>query len=280
MRQLAGKVAVVTGAASGIGLGLARRLAEEAMAVVLADVEAEALERAGSELAARGAEVEVVPTDVSQAPEVQALADRAVQRFGRVELLCNNAGVGAGGLVEEAPASVWDWVLGVNLWGVLNGLRAFLPILRAQPEAHVVNTASVAGLLAVPGMAPYCASKHAVVAVSECLHHETALVCPQVKVSVLCPGWTRTRILDSARNWPGRLGPAPEPSSHPLAQAAAAALRQRVEQGMSPEEVAGLVVEAVRQERFWVLTQPEDFGPAVLERARAAVAGQAPPMPA
>jgi len=202
VREFGGRVAVVTGGASGIGFSLASAFAAEGMKVVLGDIEAPALDDAVGKLESSGAEVIGVVTDVSDGVQVQALADAAVARFGAIHIACNNAGVGAGGLSWEAPLSTWEWVLGVNLWGVIHGLRAFVPILMQQPQGYVVNTASVAGLVAGPLMAPYNASKHAVVALSETLHHEMAMMAPHVKVSVLCPGWVRTRIADSARNRP------------------------------------------------------------------------------
>src|SRR5690242_3542400 len=162
MKDLAGKVAVVTGAASGIGLGLATRFVAEGAKVVLADVEKPALDDAVSKLEADGGEVAGVVTDVTVPAQVDALADAAFARFGEVHMLCNNAGVGGGGLSWEAPLSTWEWVLGVNMWGVIHGLRAFVPRMLGQPEGHVVNTASVAGLVAAPFMGPYNASKHAV----------------------------------------------------------------------------------------------------------------------
>ena len=248
MQELTGRVAVVTGAASGIGFALASAFAAEGMQVVLADVEAPALDDAVAKLAAGGADVLGVRTDVSDGAQMQALADAAVDRYGAVHVLCNNAGVGGGGLSWEAPLATWEWVLGVNLWGVIHGVRAFVPILMRQPEAHVVNTASVAGLVAGPFMGPYNASKHAVVALSETLHHEMGIMAPQVKVSVLCPGWVRTRIADSARNRPG--GPAEDPVA---AAGFAQALQALIDRGLAPEVVAEKVIAAIRAEQFWIL---------------------------
>ncbi|MDQ1509713.1 MAG: hypothetical protein QOG50_1557, partial [Actinomycetota bacterium] len=196
---------------------------------------------------ASGAKVIGLVTDVSDAAQVQALADAAVERFGAIHIACNNAGVGAGGLSWEAPLSTWEWVLGVNLWGVIHGLRAFVPILMQQSQAYVVNTASIAGVVAGPFMAPYNASKHAVVALSETLHHEMAMMAPQVKVSVLCPGWVRTRIADSARN-------RPDESAEDAAgeSVLSGLLHTLVDKGMSSDEVATKVLAAIRAEQFWI----------------------------
>ena len=256
MEDFAGRVAVVTGGASGIGYALASAFAGEGMKVVLGDIEAPALDEAVGKLEATGAEVIGVRTDVSDGAQVQALADAAVARFGAIHIACNNAGVGAGGLSWEAPLSTWEWVLGVNLWGVIHGLRAFVPILMQQPEAHVVNTASVAGLVGGPFMGPYNASKHAVVAITETLYHEMGLMAPHVKVSVLCPGWVRTRIAESARNRPGDV--ADDGAEDSLMSGV---LQPFIDNGMPPEEVASKVLGAIRAERFWILPHDgtEDF---------------------
>lgn len=254
MQDFTGRVAVVTGGASGIGFAMAQRFAEAGAHVVLGDVEADALEAAGEKLAATGTEVLTLVTDVTDATQVQALADATVERFGAVHVVCNNAGVGGGGLSWETPLETWQWVLGVNLWGVIHGVRSFVPRLIEQPEGHVVNTASVAGLTAPPFMAPYNASKHAVVAVSESLHHELAMAAPHVKVSCVCPAWVRTRIFESERNRPAHLALPPEPDREAMGEM----LRVMVESGMGPDEVAGQVMAAIRAERFWVLTHDDE----------------------
>lgn len=248
MREFAGRVVVVTGGASGIGLALARRFAAEGMKVVVGDVEAPALDDAVRALKDTGADAFGVVTDIGNAEQVQALADATLDRFGAVHVVCNNAGVGGGGLSWEAPLSTWEWVLGVNLWGVIHGIRTFVPLLLQQDEGYVVNTASLAGLVAGPFMAPYNASKHAVVAMSETLHHELALMGAKVKVSVLCPGWVDTRIADAARNRPPSL--TPEGDSSALG---ADFLKTVLAQGMPPAEVADKVLAAVRDEQFWIL---------------------------
>jgi NAD(P)-dependent dehydrogenase (short-subunit alcohol dehydrogenase family) len=256
VKELEGRVAVITGGASGIGLGLAHRFAAEGMKLVIGDVETAALDDAVATLRGKGAEVLGVVTDVADPDQVQALADAAVSRFGGVHVCCNNAGVGTGGLSWEIPRATWEWVLGVNLWGVIHGIRTFVPLLVQQPEAHVVNTASIAGLVAAPFMGPYNASKHAVVAISETLHHELAMHAPHVKVSVVCPGWVRTKIADSERNRPPHLRV--DDTAATLEAAGAEMLRGFLEQGMSPDLVAGKVVTALREDRFWVLTHDDE----------------------
>jgi NAD(P)-dependent dehydrogenase (short-subunit alcohol dehydrogenase family) len=272
MEELAGRVAVVTGAASGIGRALAERWAAEGMRVVMADIEKEVLAEAADSLRDKGSDVLAVPTDVSDGAQVDALAEAAREAYGGVHLLCNNAGVGTGGPVAELTAGDWKWVLGVNLWGVIHGLRAFLPgMLESGEEGHVVNTASVAGLLGAPWMGPYAASKFAVVGISECLYHE--LVRTRVGISVLCPSWVNTNIQSSFRNRPAHLGGGlPKNEGGPLTEA----LAQLLAAGMAPETVADHVAAAVRRRRFWVLTHPEVL-PALEARAAGIVAGENPP---
>jgi NAD(P)-dependent dehydrogenase (short-subunit alcohol dehydrogenase family) len=253
MELTAGKVAVVTGAASGIGLALAERFARAGLNVVLADVEQTALEAAEQKIARLGVKTLAVPTDVSDEASVQALAAASVDRFGAVHIICNNAGVSSASDPWFGPLSAWKWVLGVNLWGVIHGIRAFLPLVAMQGEGHIVNTASVAGLM--PGLHPsYDASKHAVVAISEDLYAAMQVARLRVGVSVLCPGWVRTQILDAERNWPNGMGEIP-----PLAVTAEVTLphvRRAVDEGMEPTAVADLVADAIAGDRFWVLTDP------------------------
>jgi NAD(P)-dependent dehydrogenase (short-subunit alcohol dehydrogenase family) len=253
MELTTGKVAVVTGAASGIGQALAERFARAGLDIVLADIEETALATTEHEIARLGVKTLAVPTDVSDEAAVQALAAASVERFGAVHVVCNNAGVANASDPWFGPLSAWKWVLGVNLWGVIHGIRAFLPMMAMQGEGHIVNTASVAGL--VPGLHPsYDASKHAVVAISEDLYSAMNVAGLGVGVSVLCPGWVRTRILDSERNWPDGMGEIP-----PLALTAEVTLphvRRAVDEGMQPAAVADLVADAIVADRFWVLTDP------------------------
>jgi NAD(P)-dependent dehydrogenase (short-subunit alcohol dehydrogenase family) len=254
MKLEAGKVAVVTGAASGIGLGMAERFARQGMPVVLADVDEPALSRAADRIGALGVETLSVPTDVSESAAVEALAAAAIERFGSVHVVCNNAGVSSRADPWFGPLSAWEWVLGVNLWGVVHGVRAFLPILVAQGEGHIVNTASIAGLN--PGSGPiYAASKHAVVALSEELFKMTQMAGLPVGISVLCPGFVRTAILDAERNWPSRLG------ERPTRSASWEVLRpyyeRALDNGMATADVADLVADAIESGKFWVLPHPE-----------------------
>ena len=263
MQEFSGRTAVVTGAASGIGRAMAERFAADGMRVVLADVEAKPLEATAKELRESGAEVLPVLTDVSDGDQVDALAASAMDAFGPVHVLCNNAGVGSGGLLADLSTADWQWVLGVNLWGVIHGIRAFLPSMLAHGEpAHVVNTASLAGHVAGPFMGPYSASKFAVVAISETLHHEMAMSRANVRVSVLCPGWVRTNIDRCERNRPAELGGrAVVADDDPRSQL----LGQVLANGLPPAAVADLVLDAIREDQFWIFTHPE-MQPAVEAR--------------
>ena len=273
MQELRGKVAVITGAASGIGLAVAKGCAAEGMKVVLADVEEKALDGAVSEITGSGAEAIGVATDVSKWEQVDALAERAYSEFGAVHLVHNNAGVGAGGLMWELSDADWQWVLGVNLWGVIYGIRAFVPRMIAGGEdAHVVNTASMAGLTTPPFMGPYNVSKHSVVAISEGLHKELAMTGAKVKVSVLCPGFVNTRIGESSRNRPDELqGERTEVQDLMRGDM----FRQLLESGLTPETVAEHVVDAVKADRFYVLTH-EDMKDSIRTRMEDILEGRNP----
>jgi NAD(P)-dependent dehydrogenase (short-subunit alcohol dehydrogenase family) len=260
MKEFRDRIAVVTGAASGIGRALAERFAAEGMKVVLADIEEPALVKAEGEMKAQGASVLAVPTDVSKAAQVEALARTTIGHFGAVHVLCNNAGVGGTfGPSWERTLAEWEWVLGVNLWGVIHGTHTFLPIMLEQgSEGHVVNTASMAGLVSLPGLSSYGITKHGIVALSEALHHELTLSGAHVKVSVACPGWVQTRLGDSERNRPLELRPEPDaPPQSPLWGALEQRIRELIVAGLAPARVAECVLDAIRNERFYVLTHPE-----------------------
>jgi NAD(P)-dependent dehydrogenase (short-subunit alcohol dehydrogenase family) len=253
VRTLRGKTAVITGAASGIGRALAHRLARERMRLVLADVDARRLREVAADLPGALA----VRADVSRMRDVEALAAKSYARFGAVHLLCNNAGVAEHGAVWEVPLRRWRRVVGVNLWGVIHGCLAFVPRMIAQGgPAHVVNTASMAGLVTPALSGAYSATKHAVVALSEALVQDLSLRGAQVGVSLLCPGWVATRLLDSS------------PGADPVSRALIA-------RGRPAEEMADRTVRAVRTGQFYVLTHPE-MAPAVRRRAEQILAGRAP----
>lgn len=260
MESLAGKAAVVTGAASGIGLALATRFGAEGMRVVLADVEEAALARAEASLCDAGVECVAVRTDVSRAEEVEALAERAERAFGALHVVCNNAGVFAAGPSWQAPLSDYEWVLGVNLFGVIHGIRTFVPILLEQNvEAHVVNTASMAALTSMPLTAAYTASKHAVLALSETLHHELRGRGAPIGVSALCPEAVATGIGHSDRIRPVHLRRKAGEAEGPEFAGVEQAIRGAVAQGTPPGQIAARVVRAIREDRFYVL--PEDGDP-------------------
>lgn len=255
LEDFEGKVAVVTGAASGIGKALVTRFVEEGMKVVLADVERDSLREVTRELESAGAEVLAVRTDVTLADDLSALAEATIERFGKVHVLCNNAGVFAGGLSWEAPQTDWDWVLGVNLYGILNGLRAFVPILLEQDEpGHIVNTVSMAGLINTPFSGPYNVSKHAAMSLTETLHHELRLRVSPVGVSALCPELVRTGIARSERNRPEHLK-RPDGAGSPEQSLVEEAIRGSVETGVDPAEMAARVVEGIRSDRFYLLAE-------------------------
>jgi NAD(P)-dependent dehydrogenase (short-subunit alcohol dehydrogenase family) len=274
-----GRIAVVTGAASGIGFGLCERFAAEGMRVVMADVEEPALTEAAARLAGLGHPVLPVPTDVSSAEQVTALREAALAEFGAVHVLCNNAGVGGPhGPLWEIPAGDWEWVLRVNLGGVINGIRAFVPVLSDQAAAHIVNTSSVFGVFA-GALGPYGISKHAIVALSETLYFQLQSAAPHVGVSVLCPGAVRTRFGSSARNRPAWAGPAPAATAAERASAARFDELQAAA-GADPADVAAAVVAGIRSSRFYILTSSNRNG-AIVRRGSEIVAGgpPAPPFP-
>jgi NAD(P)-dependent dehydrogenase (short-subunit alcohol dehydrogenase family) len=272
MRDLVGKVAVVTGAASGIGRALAERCAGEGMRLVLADVEEAPLAAVAEGLRAQGCEVEDTVADVRESAALEDLADRCQARFGGAHLLCNNAGVAVGGPLWEVAEEDWSWILDVNLVGVIHGIRAFLPRMIADgEEGHVVNTASIAGLTCPALVGPYNVTKHAVVALSESLLNDLRVSGSRIGVSVLCPGWVQTRIHESDRNRPGPLPEIPEEIEM---------MRKMVGDfiagGVPPKQIADAVLDAVRENRFWIRTHPA-MEPLVKERCDTMAAGETPP---
>jgi NAD(P)-dependent dehydrogenase (short-subunit alcohol dehydrogenase family) len=257
VKQLSGRVAVVTGGASGIGRGMAEAFADKGMKLVIADVEDAALSATVAQLKAGGADVIGVRCDVTSPQSVADLAERSLAQYGAVHVVCNNAGVAGAsnmGALWELPLADWEWVLGVNTWGVIHGMRAFMPILAQQPEAHMVNTASLAGTLVSGGI--YGVSKHACVAVSEALYMECRMRAPQVGVSVLCPGWVNTRILESERNRPEAPRPAPTASPSSEFGAARDAVAALLKAGLAPRKVGEIVSEAILANRFYIFTHP------------------------
>jgi NAD(P)-dependent dehydrogenase (short-subunit alcohol dehydrogenase family) len=257
---------VITGGASGIGLAMAKRFAREGMKLVLADVEEDALRKVEQEFRKAGIPVLAIRTDVSRSHDVERLAEKTLATFGAVHLVCNNAGVAPGGVVWESTVADWEWVLGVNVWGVIHGVRVFVPIMQRQDTpCHIVNTASVAGLLSVPGMGIYCVSKHAVVTLSECLHHDLTERGSKIGVSLLCPAFVPTGIVDSERNRPALLRN-PSRARTPEDQAREEQMRHAVQSGrVSAEMVADMVLDAIRQERFYIFTHPR-IKPAIQSR--------------
>jgi NAD(P)-dependent dehydrogenase (short-subunit alcohol dehydrogenase family) len=252
MERFKDRVAVVTGAASGIGLALAQRFAAEGMKVVMADVETSALEAAAATVRATAPAVLAVRTDVARAEDVDRLAGETYATFGAAHVVCNNAGVAVIGAVHEQTLADWQWVLGVNLWGVIHGVHAFLPrMLGGGDEGHFVNTASMAGLTTAPFMSIYDVTKHGVVALSESLYKELELSGAPIGVSVVCPGLINTGIMRSSRNRPPEL--ADEGKAGPAAQAFAQGLADRLVGGYPPSEVADQVVRGIRDRRFYIV---------------------------
>jgi NAD(P)-dependent dehydrogenase (short-subunit alcohol dehydrogenase family) len=256
VKELRDRVAVITGAASGIGRSMASRFAAEGMKLVLADVESQALLEVEQELKNQGVSVLAVTTDVSKAESVEALRQKAVETFGPIHMLCNNAGVNAPvGPLWERTISDWKWVLGVNLWGVVHGIRAFLPgMIESGVQGHIVNTASRDGFLAGPLLGVYSVSKHAVVSLSESLYFELAMIRSRIGVSLLCPGVVKTRIRSSERNRPGELHNGDHGTNTDCRQV------DELEQGILPSQVADRVVDGIRGNQFYIfVTKPEDM---------------------
>jgi NAD(P)-dependent dehydrogenase (short-subunit alcohol dehydrogenase family) len=259
MRELKGKTAFVTGGASGIGFAMARAFAAEGMKVMLADVEQGALDQALKQLDEFGPTVRGVACDVADPDSVEHAAQAAFAAFGKVHVLCNNAGVAGGSGIDNISLDNWRWVVDVNLMGVLHGISSFLPHIRAHGEGgHIVNTAAMAGLQAGLGFSPYAASKFAVVAMSEGLARELKPL--GIGVTVLCPGFVRTRIGDSGRNRGERYGPAQTPDPASPAGALAANIRIRLQSGLDPSDVARQALTAIRENELYVFTHPDMRG--------------------
>lgn len=257
MKQFKGKVAVITGGASGIGLALAQRFASEGMKLVLADIEAEALERACTGLRQDGAEVHGVVTDVSEGASVANLRDQALSTFGAAHVVCNNAGVQLAGPTWQLSEQDWRWLLGVNLWGVIHGVRAFVPhMLELKDECHIVNTSSMAGFLSVPLMSAYQVSKHGVVTLTETLAQELATEAPHIGVSVLCPAFVQTNLHTADRNRPDRLK-GQQGISEELRQQLDKSVASLVAGGKPVDEIAAAVLDGIRERRLHILTHPE-----------------------
>ena len=271
--ELKGKTAVITGGASGIGLATAQRLAAAGMNLVLGDIEDGPLQTAVAQLRSDGAHVIGVQGDVSKEDDVIAMRDAALAEFAGAHLVFNNAGV-AGGLTIGTPKKVWDWVIGVNLDGVINGVNAFVPLFLEQNEGHVGNTASEAGLGGVGGMGPNCASKYAVVGLSESLFHELAMTGKDVHVSVLCPNFVRTRIHESHRNMPNELVSYNE---NPVVQMVNKMAAKAVNGGIDAADVAQAVEDAVAGNHFWILTH-KNSALAITEQRLEWMRGGRPPL--
>lgn len=265
LQDFKGKTGVITGAGSGFGLELARLLARQGMNLVLADVQDEALNNAAEEIRALGVQVLAQKVDVSKAEQVEALGRATVEAFGAPHFVFNNAGVGFGGLIWEHSLKDWEWVIGVNLWGVAHGVRVFTPLMveasKKDPayRGHIVNTASMAGMLNAPNMGVYNVTKHAVVSLSETLYQDLRLVSDQISCSVLCPYFVPTGIHQSHRNRPGELREQGKPTqSQIIAQMMST---KAVTSGrVTAEEVAQMVVDATREDRFYIFSHPQALG--------------------
>ncbi|MFK8026420.1 MAG: SDR family NAD(P)-dependent oxidoreductase [Ilumatobacter sp.] len=278
MQELSGQTAVITGGASGIGLALAHRFGAAGMNLVLGDIEADALDAATSELSAAGFEVASMVLDVTDLDGIRAFETFARERFGNVHVLCNNAGVGAGGPVADPDnLDLWKWTIDIDLWGVIYGCKVFLPaMIEHGEECHVVNTASMAGHVSAPMMGAYSIAKYGVVALSETLSQEMQISATKVGVSVLCPAFVQTKIATSDRNLPDEIRAAHDmPGTEAESSDTQSAIEQLVASGIPTDVVADAVHDAVVDNKFWILTHPETKA-AITARARQIVDGVNP----
>lgn len=278
MQNLNGKVAVVTGGASGIGHAMATRFAAEGMKLVLVDIEAGPLAEAAKAFESEGVEVLTQQIDVSDPAKMDALAAKTLERFGSVHVVCNNAGVGSGGPMWELTTEDWEFCLRPNLWGVIHGVRVFTKHMIAQDEGHIVNTASMAGLVSVPGMGPYNVTKHGVVTLSETLFHELAALGSKVGVSVLCPGHVNTRIWESDRNRPEELAATGNDLSSDEMRETVEGFRALTAASLDPARVADQVLDAILDGTFYIHTH-ENHRAAVTARMQGILDGKRPAMP-
>jgi NAD(P)-dependent dehydrogenase (short-subunit alcohol dehydrogenase family) len=280
MKEFKGKVALITGAASGIGRGIAEQCVQKEMKVVLADVEETALRETEKTLQAKGATVLAIRTDVSKARDIETLARKTLDAFGAVHLLFNNAGVQTRRTIWESTLADWEWVINVNLWGVIHGIRVFMPImLNQQTECHVVNTASAVGLISGSGIGTYRVTKSGVVSLSETLYLELQQRNASIGVSVLCPSFVRSRLNEAGRNRPTELwNPPGENPPTPEEQALEKSFQEMNQSGITPEQCAELVFNAIQQNTFYILTHPE-LSAAIQRRMEDILQGRNPTVP-
>jgi NAD(P)-dependent dehydrogenase (short-subunit alcohol dehydrogenase family) len=280
MKEFKGKVAVITGAASGIGRGIAERCVQEEIKVVLADIEEAPLRETEQTLKAKGASVLALRTDVSKASDIETLARKTLDAFGAAHLLFNNAGVQTRKTIWESTLADWEWVININLWGVIHGVRVFVPImLQQQTECHIVNTASAVGLISGSETATYRVTKHAVVSLSETLYLELQQRNARIGVSVLCPSFVRSRLNEAERNRPANLqNPPGEKPPTPEEQALERFFQEMNQGGITPQQCAELVFKAIQNNTFYILTHPE-LRPAIQKRMENILQGRNPTLP-
>jgi NAD(P)-dependent dehydrogenase (short-subunit alcohol dehydrogenase family) len=280
MKEFKGKVAVITGGASGIGRGIAERCVQEEIKVVLADIEEAPLRETEQTLQAKGASVLAVRTDVSKASDIETLARKTLDAFGAVHLLFNNAGVQTRRTIWESTLADWEWVININLWGVIHGVRVFVPImLQQQTECHIVNTASAVGLISGSGTATYRVTKHGVVSLSETLYLELQQRNAPIGVSVLCPSFVRSRLNEADRNRPAKLqNPPSEKPPTPEEQELERFFQEMNQGGITPEQCADLVFNAIQNNTFYILTHPE-LKTAIQKRMEDILQGRNPTLP-